>query len=130
MPKVTQIVLTLQSKAGVLATVCMALADAGVNIEALCAPEAPGGKGRMRLLVSDAARAEAALKAAKVRAGKEEAITLALENRAGAMAEVARKLAAAKVNIKCAYATTTGPGQATVVLTVSSASKALAALGG
>jgi hypothetical protein len=129
MPKVTQLVLTLQSKPGVLATVCKALADAGVNIEALCAPEAPG-KGRMRLVVSDAAKAEAALKAAKVRAGKEEAITLALENRSGAMAEAARKLAAAKVNIKCAYATTTGPGQATVVLTVSNATKALAALGG
>ncbi|HEY7675859.1 MAG TPA: ACT domain-containing protein [Candidatus Methylomirabilis sp.] len=129
MPKVTQLVLTLQSKPGVLATVCKALADAGVNIEALCAPEAPG-KGRMRLLVSDAARAEAALKAAKVRAGKEEAITLALENRPGAMAEAARRLAAAKVNIKCAYATTAGPAQATVVLTVSNASRALAALGG
>ena len=129
MPKVTQLVLTLQSKPGVLATVCKTLADAGVNIEALCAPEAPG-KGRMRLVVSDAAKAEAALKAAKVRAGKEEAITLALENRSGAMAEAARKLAAAKVNIKCAYATTTGPGQATVVLTVSNATKALAALGG
>jgi len=129
MPKVTQLVLTLQSKPGVLATVCKALADAGVNIEALCAPEAPG-KGKMRLLVSDAARAEAALKAAKVRAGKEEAVTLALENRPGAMADAARKLAAAKVNIKCAYATTTGPGQATVVLTVSNAAKALAALGG
>ena len=129
MPKVTQIVLTLQSKPGVLATVCKVLADAGVNIEGLCAPEAPG-KGRMRILVSDAARAEAALKAAKVRAGKEEAIALALENRPGAMAEAAQRLAAAKVNIKCAYATTTGPGQATVVLTVSNASKALAALGG
>jgi hypothetical protein len=129
MPKVTQLVLTLQSKPGVLATVCKALADAGVNIEALCAPEAPG-KGRMRLIVSDAAKAEAALKAAKVRAGKEEAITLALENRPGAMAETARKLAVAKVNIKCAYATTTGPGQATVVLTVSNATRAMAALGG
>ncbi len=129
MQKVTQLVLTIQSKPGVLANICKVLGDAGVNIEALCAPEVPG-KGKLRLLVSDPSKAEAALKEAKVRAGKEEAITVALENRPGAMAEAARKLAAAKVNIKCAYATTTGPGQATAVLTVSNASKALAALGG
>ena len=129
MPKVTQLVLTLQSKPGVLASLCRAMADAGVNIEALCAPEVPG-KGKVRLVVSDAAKAEAALKAAKIRAGKEEAITVALENRPGALAEAAQKLAGAKVNIKCAYATTTGPGQATVVLTVSNAARALAALGG
>ena len=129
MPKVTQLVLTLQSKPGVLAAVCKALADAGVNIEALCAPEAPG-KGKVRLVVNDAGRAEAALKAAKIRAGKEEAITVALENRPGALAEAAGKLVGAKVNIRCAYATTAGPGQATVVLTVSNAARALAALGG
>ena len=129
MPKVTQIVLTLQSKPGVLASLCKALAAAGVNIEALCAPEVPG-RGKVRLVVDDAAKAEAALKAAKIRAGKEEAIAVALENRPGAMAEATQKLAGAKVNIKCAYATTTGPGQATVVLTVSNAAKALAALGG
>ncbi len=129
MPKVTQLVLTLQSKPGVLAAVCKALAAAGVNIEALCAPEVPG-KGKVRLVVDDAGKAEAALKGVKIRAGKEEAITVALENRPGAMAEAAQKLAGAKVNIKCAYATTTGPGQATVVLTVSNPTKAMAALGG
>ncbi len=129
MPKATQLVLTLQNKPGVLATICKALADAGVNIDGLCAPEAPG-KGKLRLLASDPGRAEAALKAAKVRAGKEEAIAVALENKPGAMAEAAQKLAAAKVNIKCAYATTAGPGHATVVLTVSNVAKALSVLGG
>jgi hypothetical protein len=129
MPKVTQLVLTLQNKAGVLANVCKILGDAGVNIEALCAPEAPA-KGKVRLLVSDVGKAEAALKGAKIRAGKEEAITVALENKPGAMAGVAEKLAGAKVNIKCAYATTTGPAQATAVLTVSNVIKALSAIGG
>ena len=128
MPKVTQFVLTIQSKPGVLANVCKVLGDAGVNIEALCAPEVPG-KGKLRLVVSDAGQAEAALKAAKLRAGREEAIVMALENRPGAMAAAAQKLAAAKVNIRCAYATTTGTGQATAVLTVSNVTKALTALG-
>ena len=130
MRKVTQVTLTMQSKAGVLATVCSTLAKAGVNIDGICAPETTG-KGKVRLLVSDAARAQLVLQQAKLRAGTEEAVALTLENRPGALAEVAGRLARAKINVKCAYATTTGPGgQATVVLTVSNVAKALAALGG
>ncbi len=129
MPKVTQLVLNLQSKPGVLANVVGALGKAGVNIEGICAAET-AGRGKIRLLVSDAAKAEAALKAAKIRCGHEEAISVSLENRPGALAEVAEKLARAKVNIKCVYATTGGAGPAPIVLTVSNLPKAVAALGG
>jgi hypothetical protein len=129
MPKVTQLVLNLQSKPGVLADVAGVLGRAGINIEGICAVET-AGRGKIRLLTSDAAKAEAALKAAKIRCGREEAISVPLENRPGAVAEVAQKLARAKVNIKCAYATTGGAAQAVVVLGVSNLPKALAALGG
>lgn len=129
MPKLTQLVLNLQSKPGVLANLAGILGKAGVNIEGVCAVET-AGRGKIRLLVSDPARAEAALKAAKIRCGREDAISVTLENRPGALAEVAEKLARAKVNIKCAYASATGGGQAGVVLTVSNVPKALAALGG
>ena len=128
MPKVTQLVLNLESKAGVLAHVCGVLGAAGVNILGLAAGEASAGKGKLRLVVADPAKAEAALKDAKLRCGREEAISLSLADRPGAMAEAAQKLARAKVNIKCAYATSTGGGQATVVLTVSNVDKGLAAL--
>ncbi len=129
MPKVTQLVLNLQSKPGVLANVAGVLGKAGVNIEGICAVET-AGRGKIRLLTSDAAKAEAALKAAKIRCGREEAISVPLENRPGAVAEVAQKLAQAKVNIKCTYATTGGAAQAVVVLSVSNLPKALVALGG
>lgn len=130
MPKVTQLVLNLQSKPGVLASVAGALGRAGVNIEGMCGVET-AGRGKIRLLVSDVARAEAALKAAKIRCGREDAITISLENRPGTLAEAAEKLARAKVNIKCAYsAMGTAPGPALVVLTVSNFQKGLAALGG
>ncbi len=129
MRKVTQLTLTMQSKPGVLAALCATLANAGINIEGVCAPET-AGKGKIRLLVGDAAAAQAVLKQAKVRAGIEEALALALENRPGSLAEVAGKLARARVNVKCAYATTHGPGgQATVILTVPNVAKAMAALG-
>jgi len=82
MPKVTQLVMNLQSKPGVLANVAGVLSKAGVNIEGICASET-AGRGKIRLLVSDAGKAEAALKAAKLRCGREDAISVTLENRPG-----------------------------------------------
>jgi hypothetical protein len=128
MPKITQLVLSLQSKPGVLATVARTLAAAGVNITGLCAAET-AGRGKVRLTVSDPARARAALQAAKLRAAEETALVVMLDDQPGALAGVAERLARAKINIKCAYASTAGGGRAAVVLTVSNADRALAALG-
>lgn len=128
MAKTTQLTLTLESKPGVLARISRALADAGVNITALCAAEATG-RGKLRMVVTDPARAKEALRAAKFRCGEEPALVLTLEDRPGALARVAEKLAQAKINIKCAYATTTGTGGAAVILSVSNVDKAQAVLG-
>lgn len=128
MAKTIQLTLNLESKPGVLAKISRALADAGVNITGLCAAEA-SGRGKLRILVTDPARAKAALTGAKYRVSEEPALTFSLENRPGALAGVVEKLAAGKINIKCAYATTSDGGHATVVLTVSNADKAQALLG-
>ena len=130
MPKATQLTLTLQSKPGVLAKVCQALARAGVNITAICAAET-AGRGKLRLVVSDPGRAKEALKAAKLRCGEEQVLMLTLEDRPGALARVAERLAAAKINIKCAYATTGGMGGTSmVVVSVANVDKAAAVVGG
>ena len=42
MAKITQITVTAQSRPGVLAKVARILADAGVNITAICAAESTG----------------------------------------------------------------------------------------
>ena len=129
MPKTTQLTLTLESKPGVLAKISQARAGAGVNITAICAAET-AGRGKIRMVVSDPARAKEALTAAKLRCGEEPALMLTLEDRPGALARVAEKLAAAKINIKCAYATTGGMGgSTTVVLSVSNVDKAASVLG-
>jgi len=130
MAKITQLTVAAQSKPGVLAKVARALADAGVNITALCAGES-AGRGKIRLVVSDPARAKQALTGAKIRCGEEPALLLSLEDRPGALATVASRLAAAKINIKCAYATTPTPGGAScqVVVAVANADKAEKALG-
>jgi hypothetical protein len=122
MPRITQLVLTLQSRPGVLAGVARALAGAGVNITALCAGDA-AGRGRIRILVNDVAKARRALRAAGYRPTEEPAFVVRMRNRPGTLARVANKVAKARINIKSAYATTAGRS-ASVVLTLASPARA------
>jgi hypothetical protein len=127
---VTQIVVALQNKPGTLAKLCSTLRDAGVNISAVVAPEIRG-RGKVRLLVDNPDKAKDALKAAKIRFSEEEAIAIELDNKPGALGEVAEKLAQARINIRYAYATTSvGSAKATVVMAVPDVAKALGILGG
>lgn len=128
MPKMTQLAVSLENKPGALAQLCQTLARSGVNIEGIFVPDV-SGRGKIRTVVSDPEAAKRALKDAKLRCAEEEVISLALENKPGALGEVAAKLERARVNIRYAYATTSGPGRATVVLAVSNLAKGLAALG-
>ena len=91
MPTTTQLVLSLESKPGVLAKLARTLANAGVNMTALCASET-AGRGKIRLLVSDLARAKEALKVTKYRFSEEQAVTVLLENRPGTFTGIAEKL--------------------------------------
>jgi hypothetical protein len=129
MPKVIQLTVTAPTKPGVLSSVGNALNGAGVNIAALCAGET-AGRGKIRMLVSDLAQAKKALAEVKIRCGEEPALLLTLPDKPGSLAGVAEKLAKARINIKCAYATTgAAGGQAQVVLVVADPAKAERALG-
>jgi hypothetical protein len=117
MPRTTQLTVSLKSRPGVLAQLARTLADAGVNITALSA-DAVSGRGKIRVIVNDAAKAKRALRRAKYRASEEPAFVVRLRNKPGALARVAERLAKARVNIKSAYATTAGRGSATAVFTI------------
>lgn len=125
MPTTTQLVISERSKPGVLAQVASVLGGAGVNIKAFSAPEVTG-TGNLRLLVADLEGAREALRAAKIRFREEVALVLSLENKPGALKEVADLLNKARINIKCGYCTPSREGKrAIVVLTVSNTQKAL-----
>src|SRR5215831_4941737 len=111
MPKTTQLVLSLQSKRGVLAAIGRALAEAKVNILSLSAAEA-AGRGKIRMAVNKPTLAKRALRKARVRFAEEVAFAKRVSNKPGALARVADKLARGGVNIKSAYATTAGRGGA------------------
>ena len=56
--------------------------------------------------------------ASKIRCGEQPALRLTLDDKPGSLGRVAERLAAARINIKCTYATTGGGGTAQVVLVV------------
>ena len=108
-----------------MAQVAQVLGEAKVNIKAFSAPEVTGA-GKLRLLVADLEGACAALKAAKIKFTQETALLLSLNNKPGALREVADLLTKARINIKCGYCTPSREGKrAIVVLTVSNTAKAL-----
>ncbi|WP_455241425.1 hypothetical protein [Petrachloros mirabilis] len=128
MPTTTQFVISGQSKPGAIARVASVLGAAGVNIKAFSAPEVTG-TGKLRLLVADIEGARTALKGAKIKFSEETALILSLENKPGALNEVANSLTKARINIKCGYCTPSREGKrAIVVLTVSNTEKALSVL--
>jgi hypothetical protein len=125
MPTTTQLVISEQSKPGVLAQVAAVLGGAGVNIKAFSAPEVTG-KGKLRIIAADVDNARTALRRAKIRFREETALILSLENKPGALKQVADSLTKARINVKCGYCTPSREGKrAIVVLTVSNTSKAL-----
>ncbi|HEX6531765.1 MAG TPA: ACT domain-containing protein [Nitrospira sp.] len=128
MPTTTQLVISSQSRPGVMAQVASVLGEAGVNIKAFSAPEVTG-TGKLRLLVADLDGARMALRTAKIKFTEETALLLSLENKPGALNEVADLLTQARLNIKCGYCTPSREGKrAIVVLTVSNIEKALSIL--
>jgi hypothetical protein len=130
MPTTTQLVISEQSKPGVIAQVASVLGDAGVNIKAFSAPEVTR-KGKLRFLVADLDGARVALKKAKIKFSEETALVLSLENKPGALNEVADLLTKARINITCGYCTPSREGKrAIVVLTLSNTQKALNLLRG
>jgi hypothetical protein len=123
-----QITIWVRNRPGTLAKITSALAGKGVNITGLFASDAKG-RSAVRLLVSNAARAKAALKRAGFQATDEPAVVLNLADKAGQLARVAGKLARARVNISYGYATVSPAAKrAHIVLGVRNAAAARRAL--
>lgn len=125
---VKQITVWGKNRTGNLAKIAAAVSDAGVNVTGLFASDSKG-KSAVRMLVSNAARARAALRKAGYRVTDEPAVVLSLPDKPGRLARAAAKLAKARVNITYGYATVRrGAKRANIVLGVSNAARARRAL--
>ena len=103
----TDLTLYLDDQPGELARVGDVLGKAGANIAGLCALTTGGGQAEVHILVQDATSAFEALQDAGIKiAAEQEVIVLDMEDRPGALGEVAHKLGQAKVNLTTAYLAT------------------------
>jgi hypothetical protein len=103
----TDLTLYLDDQPGELARVGDVLGKAGANIAGLCALITGGGQAEVHILVEDATPAFEALQDAGIDiAGEQEVILLEVEDRPGALGEVAHKLGEANVNLTTAYLAT------------------------
>lgn len=87
-----------------LARVARVLAGRGVNIKALAALKV-GAEAMVRILPDDILAARAAFEAGNVRFEEGEVQTVLIENRAGALADVAERLGLEGINLEAVYLT-------------------------
>ena len=103
----TDLTLYLDDEPGELARIGDVLGRAGANIAGLCAVTSAGGQAEVHILVDDATAAFEALQGAGIRiAAEQEVLVLTIEDRPGALGEIAKELGAARVNLTLAYLAT------------------------
>jgi hypothetical protein len=123
-----QITVWGQNRPGNLAKITGAVASAGVNITGLFASDAKG-RSAVRMVVSNAGRARAALKKAGFRVSDEPVVVLSLADKPGQLARAAAKLAKRRVNVAYCYGTIASrANRASIVLGVKNAAAARRAL--
>ena len=94
----------LTNRPGDLARVAEALSRHGVNINALAAVGS-AGQAVAHIIPDDVGAARSAFEEANMRFKESEVHTVLLENKAGALADVARRLGDEGVNLEAAYLT-------------------------
>jgi hypothetical protein len=102
---VEQLRIVTPNRVGMLSEVTQAIAEIGVNIDALCAYET-GKKAVFLVITSNNALAVKSLKAKKFEVEKEKVVLIKLENRVGEACEVADKFKSSKINLHYIYGTT------------------------
>ncbi|MGH3675169.1 MAG: ACT domain-containing protein [Mycobacterium sp.] len=103
----TDLTLYLDDQPGELARVGDLLGKAGANIAGLCALPSGGGQAEVHILVLDPTPAFEALQRGGIKiTAEQEVLVLDIEDRPGALGEIARRLGDARVNLTMAYLAT------------------------
>lgn len=102
----TDLLIEVENQPGALAKVVAAISDAGVNISAATCTR-PADKAAMHILVKHPEAAKHALAIAAVTVTSErEVVVVEAEDRPGVLADLARKVALAGVNLDLLYVAT------------------------
>jgi hypothetical protein len=102
----TDLVIDVENTPGALAKVAAAISDAGVNIAAATCL-GPGERAELHILVPHAEAARHALAISHVAVTRErEVVVVDVEDRPGVLADLARRIAAAGVDLDLVYVAT------------------------
>jgi len=112
---------------GILGRVLGTLANAGVNLRALCA-YAQNDEGHFLLITADNRKAKAALESLGYKVEINKVITVLIGDRIGAGAEIGALLGNAVIDIEYCYGTSAGVGKALLVFKTNNNKKALETL--
>ena len=121
-------IVDLKHQPGELAKAAEAIAQKGINITAFSGVTCGDG-GKIALLTNDDAGARRALSEAGYRAKEVEVVAATLAHTPGSLAEAARKLANAGVNIEAALPTSMSDGKVTLAFATDNPAKAKSLLG-
>jgi hypothetical protein len=100
------LIIDVENTPGALAQVAAAISDAGVNIAAATCV-GPGDRAELHILVPHAEAAKHALAISHVAVTRErQVVVIDVEDRPGVLADLARKIAAAGVNLDLVYIAT------------------------
>jgi hypothetical protein len=121
-------VVEMENRPGELARLAEAIADKGINITAIGAATS-GSTGGIGFLTNDEEGTRQALDQVGLAYRSVELVAAALEDRPGTLAQAARRLADAGVNIELLLATGMSASRVTMAFGVDDASAARQALG-
>ena len=119
----TELRVITPNEPGILGRVLGTLANSGVNLKALNA-RADESKGIFLIFTSDNAKAEKCLKALGYEVSTNSVLTVAIEDRVGAGAEIGALLGNAILDIDYCYGSSAGIGKALLVFKTSDNKKA------
>jgi hypothetical protein len=120
-------IIELEDRPGTLADIADAIAEKGINIAGV-AGATGGGAGAIALVTNDEAGTRSVLDASGSRYRQVALATASLEDKPGVLAEAARKLANAGVNIEAIFPTGMDSGKITVAFGVDNIEAAKSAL--
>jgi hypothetical protein len=110
--KSKQLSFEMPNTVGLLAAISSAVADAKVNITAICA-YGMGKKAYFMILTESSAKVKKVLGSLRTKVEEEDVVTVELPNKAGELGKVAKKIADAGVDILYLYGTA-GTGKTSI----------------
>lgn len=125
--KVKQLSFTLPTRAGLLSDVTSAIADAKVNITAICAYEM--ARNAYFMITTDStAKARKCLAFLRIGIEEEDVVVVEMPNKVGELQKVAKNVAKAGINIDYMYGTAATGRSSTCILKTSDDKKAIRAI--